>query len=254
MSRESIEADFKSKQFEIGRTALSALFPNDFEAYMLALELVNSNGDSVDYFSWPVLPKELRETHPELTKVTKTIGGVYTTKNTTFNPRQIFLKGTFGRRFKLLLNNNQVSFAGFSLSQKSGKFSITPPNFLGSKAPEFSSFAKTGYGCIKVLESMKDKSKAIDDNGKPFALYFYNPILGNNYQVEINRFVHSQDENQSNMLPEYTLEMTATAPLDTLFARKEGRLESATRNLATSMLQKKANNIANSLKLIPRFN
>lgn len=254
MSRESIEADFKSKQLAIGRAALSALFPNDFESYMLALELVNSSGDTVDYFSWPILPDEIRETHQEITRVSKTIGGVYTLKNSTFTPRQISFRGTFGRRFKLLLNNNQVSFAGFSLSQKNGKFSITPPNLLGSKVPEFSSFAKTGYGCIKVLESMKEKSKAVDENGKSYALYFYNPILGNNYQVEINTFVHSQDKDQNNMLPAYSMQMTAVAPLDTLFARKRGRFESAVVNLSVSMLQKKANNITNSLKLIPRFN
>ncbi len=245
MSLQAIEASFKEKLGQLGRVALSALYSKDFEAYVVALQLCNSNGDTVDYFSWPVLPDEIRETHSEITLIRKTIGGVYVLKNTTFNPRQISMSGTFGKRFKIVINNTPVSFAGFSLSQKNGKFNITPPNFLGQKVPEFSSFAKTGYGCVKVLESMKEKSKQLDENGKPHVLYFYNPVLGNNYQVEFNNFTHMQDSSQYNMLPAYSLQMTAVASLDSLLG---SQLKSAIKNLSIGVLQKSANNIATNLK------
>ncbi len=202
----------------------------------------------MDFFSWPILPDEIRENHQEITKVRKTIGGIYVLKNSTFTPRQISMRGNFGRRFKILLNGNQVTLAGFSLSQQNGKFNISAPNFLGQNITQFSSFAKTGYGCIKVIESIKEKSKKIDEYGKPYSLYFYNPILGNNYQVEVDIFSHMQDKDQHNMLPAYSLQMTAVAQLDTIVGRTN--IKSALKNLGMGTLQKKANSIASNLKLI----
>ncbi len=252
-SVQSVEQEFVSQQKRIGRAALSALFPKDIESYFLALELIDgTTGDTVDYFAWPVLPDEIKETHQEITTVRKTIGGVYVLKNSTFTPRSISLSGTFGRRFKILINSNQLTFAGFSLSRQNGVFSITPPNILGQDVPQFSSFAKNGYGCIKVLESMKEKSKQLNLSGKPYALYFYNPILGNNYQVEINTFMHMQDKDQHNMVPAYSLQMTAVAPLDSVVSIL-GNIVSAGRNLTMSALQRGANNVAANLRLLPGF-
>lgn len=249
-SVQAVEAQFKSQLLTIGRGAMNALFPADIEAYMLAIALVDSQGNTVDYFAWPVLPDEIRETHQEITTVRKTIGGVYTLKNSTFTPRQISLRGTFGRRFKILLNGSQLSFAGFSLSQANGVYKIQPPNFLEGLVAQFSSFAKTGYGCIKILESMKEKSKQLDANNKPYSLFFYNPIFGNNYQVEVNNFTHMQDKDQYNMVPAYTLNMTAVAPLDSVLSRGQN-VKSALKNLTINTFQKNANIIASGLKLIP---
>ncbi len=39
MSRESVEAKFKSQLGELGRTTLNALFPTDFEAYFIRMVL-----------------------------------------------------------------------------------------------------------------------------------------------------------------------------------------------------------------------
>lgn len=247
MSKEQIELSFNQKIKELGRGALNALYPSDIEFYLLALELINSNGDTVDYFAWPVLPQEIRETHQEITNVRKTIGGVYVLKNTTFTPRTINLSGTFGRRFKLLMNNKQLELAGFRLSINNGKPKISPPNFLDQRIPEFSSIAKTGYGCIKIIEAMKEKSKQLDENGKPHSLYFYNPILGNNYQVEVMNFTHMQNEGENNMLPAYSLQLVAVAPLDSVLSRISN-LKSALKNLSFSSLQKTANAIVSNLK------
>lgn len=252
MSKEAVELSFNQKIKELGRGALNAIYSNDVEFYLLALELVNSNGDVVDYFAWPVLPKEIRETQQEITNVRKTIGGVYVLKNTTFTPSTINISGTFGRRFKLLVNNTRVELAGFRLSLNNGVPKITPPNLLQQRIPEFSSIAKTGYGCIKILESMKEKSKQLDENGKPHSLYFYNPILGNNYQVEVINFTHTQNENENNMLPAYSLQLVAVAPLDSILSRLSN-IKSAIKNLSFSSLQKTANSIVSNLKSVSKL-
>lgn len=247
MSRESIEASVQSKLRQVGRAGLNILFPKEFEYYLLALELVSGN-DTIDYFAWPILPDELREVHQEITQVRKTIGGVYSLKNSSFVPRQILIRGTFGRRFKILINRQPTMFAGFQFSLKNKKFTVTPPNKLENIIPQFSSFAKTGYGCIKVLESIKEKSKQLS-GGKPLTLYLYNPILGNNYQVEITNFTHFQDKSEHNMVPGYQLQLTAIAPFDNVFDRGS-QIKSAIKNLAIDAVQRKAQDLANNLRKV----
>ncbi len=247
MSLQSVKNNFRERLSQLGKGALSALYPNDFPYFFIAFELVDSQNNSIDYFAFPVLPDEIRETHTEITTVRKTIGGVYTTKNSSFNPRQISIKGTFGRSFKILLGGQQVEFAGFNLSIKNGKFNINPPNFLENPVPQFSSFAKNGYGCIKVLEAIKEKSKKLDSYQKPMSLYLYNPILGGNYQVEFNSFSHTQDKDNYNMIPMYNIQLTASASLDSILSGK-ANIKSALKNLTVGELQKGANRLANSLK------
>lgn len=250
MSRQAIEAEFKSRLSQIGKGGLNALFPSDFEYYLVALELVDSQNNTVDYFSFPVLPEEIRESHNEITNIRKTMTGVNVTKNPTFTPRQISIRGNFGRRFKLLLGGQQVQFAGFGLSIKNGALSVSGPGSLQEVIPQFSSFAKTGYGCIKVIEAMKEKSKKLDNYQKPFSLYLYNPILGNNYQVEFNSFAHMQNQDTNNMIPAYNIQLTAIAPLSSLFSRGSS-IKSALSKVTVGELQKTANNIARNLKVIP---
>lgn len=253
MSQQAVEAQFKQKLRQIGRAGLNALFPSDFEFYLLALELVDSQNNTVDYFTWPILPDEIRETQQEITNIKKTMSGVNVQKNQTFVPIQISIRGDFGRRFKVLLGGQQIQFAGFGLSTKNGALSISSPSSLKEVIPQFSSFAKTGYGCVKLLEAMKQKSKKLDSYQKPFSLYLYNPILGNNYQVEFNSFVQLQDKEKYNMIPAYNFQLTAIAPLNNLFSRRSN-VKSALKNLTLGGLQKTANNIGNSLRLTPKLN
>jgi hypothetical protein len=249
MSVATTEASFKSKVAQIGRAGLHALFPKDIEYYFLAIELVDSQGNTVDYFAWPILPDEIKETQTEITNIRKTMGGVNVLKNPTFNPRTISIRGDFGRRFKLLLDGKPIELGGFSLSMQNGKFNINPPNLLDSNVAQFSSFVKSGYGCVKVLESIKEKSKKLDGDQQPFALYLYNPILGNNYQVEFNSFSQRQDKSEYNMRPAYDIQLTAIAPLDSVLSRR-ANLKSVLKNLSLSNLQKTANSVASGLRRI----
>jgi len=242
----SVEKTFESQLLNVGRAALNALFPKEIEYYFCAFELVDSQGNTVDYFSFPILPEEIREQSNALTRVSKTVGGVNVLVNSTFNPSQISIKGTFGKRFKLIINQQPLQFAGFGMSIENGQFKVSNPNFLSQNYPQFSSFAKTGYGCIKYLEAMKEKSISINPKDqKPYALYFYNPILGNNYQVEINNFIHTQSVNK-NMVPEYSISMTSVADLDEIQMFK-GTLKSAIKNLTISSIQRNANQIVQKL-------
>lgn len=252
MALQDVEERFKSQSKRLGQAALHALYPKDFAYYFLALQLVDSSNNTIDYFSWPILPDEIREVQSEVTNVKKTIGGVHVLKNPTFTPRQISIKGDFGRRFKLLLGGTKVEFAGFNFSINSGKFNIANNNLLDGIVPQFSSFAKTGYGCIKVLEAIKEKSKKLDSNNKPYSLYLYNPILGNNYLVEFVTISHFQDKDRYNMIPAYQLQLVAIAPLDNIVSRVNN-IKSALKNLTLAGLQKTANSVASSLRSLPRF-
>jgi hypothetical protein len=252
MALQDIEERYRRQKRQLGAAALHALYPKDFSYYFLALQLVDSRNNTVDYFAWPILPDELRETHTELTSIKKTMAGVNVVKNPTFNPRPISIRGNFGRRFKLLIAGQSIEFAGFNLSMMNGKFDITNNNILDNVIPQFSSFAKNGYGCIKILEAIKEKSKKLDGNNKPYSLFLYNPVLGNNYQVEFNSFSHFQDKDTHNMVPGYTIQLTAIAPLDSVLSRINN-IKSAIKNLSLVSLQKTANQVASKLKLLPRF-
>lgn len=250
MSLQAVTAQFSDLLVNTGKAGLASLYPKDFSYSFISIELVDSQNNTVDYFSWPVLPDEIRETHTELTTIRKTMGGVNVLKNPTFNPRQISMRGTFGRTFKLILGQQTVEFAGFGFSIQNGKFNVSTPNLLDGDIPQFSSFAKTGFGCVKILEAMKEKSKKLDQYQKPHSLYLYNPILGNNYQVEFNTFSHMQDSGQYNMIPAYSLQLTAVASLDAILGRRAS-VKSALKNMSLGNLQKMANNIASNLRLIP---
>jgi hypothetical protein len=139
MAKQNFEEKFIQQVGQIGRAVMAAIFPKDFEYYALSIELCDSKGNVVDYFAWPILPHELYETHREITKVTKTMGGVSVYNNATFNPRAIVIKGDFGRRFKILLNGQAFEFGGIHVGISQGKFSVTAPNLLENPIPQFSS-------------------------------------------------------------------------------------------------------------------
>lgn len=252
MSAVAVEQKYLSSLRTIGRGVLNAIYPNDIETYFLALELVDSRNRTVDYFAWPVLPEELRESHNEITNVRKTMTGVNVLKNSTFNPRPILIRGKFGRRFRVLIGGNGIEIAGFGIgiSFKGGLSVSATPNFLNQTPAQFSSFVKTGFGCIKVIERIKERSKRLDSDLKPHTLYLYNPILGGNYQVEFapgESFVHLQDSGQHNMLPSYMLKLIATAPLDGILGRRAS-IGSALKNLSIDTLQKLGQGVANDLR------
>jgi hypothetical protein len=238
----AIDIKYSDLLKNIGKGAANALFPEEIPYYFLAFELFDSKGKTVDYFAFPVLPDEIQDSQPEITTIRKSIGAVSVLKNPTFNPRQINIRGDFGRKFRVLINGQKFDFAGIGAvikSIKNKKFSF--------KGAQFSSFAKNGYGCVKAIESIKEKSKQLDEYQKPHTLVLYNPILGNNYVVEFNNFTHKQDNGRYNMISGYAIQLTAVAPLNNLLSSSQNLLNSV-KNISFGSLQKKANSIANKVK------
>lgn len=254
MSAQLVERKYKDQVKTLGVATLNALYPNDIPMYSLYLELVNSKGHTVDFFSWPVMPDEIRETEntASVMSIRKTMSGVVVQSNSTFHPRQISIRGDFGRKFKVVIGGEQIVFAGFGLSLKNGKFNVTKPNFFSSEPPQFSSIAKNGYGCVKMLESIKEKSRQLDEDGFPYSLYLYNPVLGNNYQVKFSSFTHMQDKDRYNMIPSYNIQLTAVASLSDVLSVRT-KINSAIRNFSVGGLQKTANSLVSKIRRLKTF-
>lgn len=229
----------------IGEAGLNALFKNDFEYYLISLELVDSQNRTIDFFSFPVSPQSISQVEPQLTNIKKTAGGIVSLSTSSFVPKQIQIRGDFGRRFKILLkNNSSINFSAFKFSGVVTKDQIMS-GINALKQIAFDPSIKSGYGCIKYLQAIVDKSTATDDAGNSFKLFFYNPIFGDNFLVEIIDFEITESM-ERNRIPNYNLSLRAIAPLDNMSSVDSTK--SMIKNLASNVLQKGVNQIANQVK------
>ncbi len=200
---------------DLGRAGLNALYPSEFEVYVLALELVDSRNQTVDYFTFPVMPKSITHNYGVINNVKKTFGGITTLNTTTFVPVDIVLQGNFGRRLRFLLGDELIDAAAIAFSTVGGALSKQDlaPNAVRTRSGTFSTRIKTGYGCIKILQAILDKSSTLDQYNNPYKLYYYNPAIGESYLVTVaTPFSFSQNE-QMNMIWNYVLNLKAIAPL-----------------------------------------
>lgn len=228
----------------VGRATLSTLYPNDFEFYMCALELATAEGSTIDYFTFPITPSSITKTDNKRTSIQNTAGGIVALTSPTFVPQDISIRGTFGRIFKILINT-ESSGAGvaFSLSNGIRTLQQITKKAVTMKTPAFDASVKTGYGALKILQSIISKSNGVDNNGKPFRLFFYNLALGESYLVVVppNGITFSQNE-QRNMIWDYNLNMIAVAPLDSVKNASSG--SSLIKKTATAVVQKSVNDLA----------
>jgi hypothetical protein len=220
----------------------SLLFPNDFEFYMCALELTTFDGDVIDYFAFPIMPNSIQKSEINYTSKYVTFGGVTILNSDTFTGGRLVLSGNFGRSFRFLIRGGEwLSFKGLSFSMKSG---IKRKNQINSKlkdiSPDFHPDVKSGYGCIKILQSIIDKSKG-HDNGKPFRLYFHNPALGESYLVVALKepLNLSQEVTSSNMIWNYQLSLEIIADTRDLVSKDDGqnRFVTMTSSVVQDMVQ-----------------
>jgi len=198
----------EESEFYFGRTGMNAKYPNEFEVYMVALELVDGDkGDTLEYFSFPVMPFQIQKNEPTRTNIKKSASGITVISNDSFVPQEVTIKGDFGRGFKMILNPvteaaEGVAFKGF-LSE------------TDSKNATFSSDVKTGFGAIKILQNIINKSNKLSKSGKPNRLYLYNMALSESYIVAVPQsgLILTQTIGK-NMIWEYSLTLTVLAPLD----------------------------------------
>ena len=221
----------------IGKAGVHSLFPNDFELYIMTLELVDSQGATIDFLSFPVNPERFTYEDPALVNIKKSLGGISALDTETFNPKMITMSGTFGRRLRLLISPPSSTEINSERSTDGGVYGNIADSGLQIKTEAFDARLKTGYGTLKILESIVEKSKGLDSNNEPFRLYFYNPTLNHNFLVKITKFSAMQDRTNSNILWRYDIAMTAIAPLANLRDRVReelGDLTDSNRLLRTS--------------------
>src|SRR6478735_5107708 len=94
-----VQARYSDLLFTVGKQVINSLFPNDFEYYLIAFELVDSKLRTVDYLTFPILPDSITESKLELTNIKKSAGGITSITTPTFVPRDISIRGNFGRNF-----------------------------------------------------------------------------------------------------------------------------------------------------------
>lgn len=215
----------------LGQAGLNSLFPDDFEVYIIAFELVDSVDNTLEFFSFPIMPTNITITEPEITNIKKVNRGVTSLKTDSFIPKDINLSGNFGRNLKILIRDKIVDFRSFR-----GGLGLLKGEFQGPTI-------KTGYGTTKVFQSILDGSKVLDQKNKPVRLYFYNFAFGDNYVVEVVDKTFTQSRDASNLIWNYNVSLKAVAPIDnTVRSRK-----SLNSILKANMMQKGINNLASNI-------
>ena len=225
---------------QFGKRTLNGMYPNEFEFYACALELVDgSSGDSLDYFYFPVMPNSYRETFQPIKSINKTLNGIHVVKSNSFSPREISLNGDFGKNFKFVVNNNSLFGAAIGINLKSLTHIFHKDNI-------FSNTVKTGFGCLKYLENICVKAQEVNKDGVSNLLYFYNTSLGNHYLVEVKQFSPSQTREKSGIW-DYSLNLTAIATLDSVIG--SDKVKSSLKHLTQASLITKTASTLSSLAI-----
>ena len=201
------------------RESLHSKFPKEFEYYACAFELTDSSGNTVDFFSFPVMPSQISESLQNNASIRKTSGGVIVNKNPTFIPFNTQISGDFGRRFRFLggrsIDANGRINSVYGDNSPQTEIGKTDKDFysVNGSSNIFDTDCKTGYGSTKLLERILRRSLAPDSSGKPFNLYFYNLAFDSKYNVEFitTNFSISQDRN---MIWRYAISLRFLAPAE----------------------------------------
>jgi hypothetical protein len=215
---------------DVGRAAMHANYPNDFEFYSIAFELIDYKDKTTDIFVFPILPSSLSISEQPNTNVKRTGGGTAVLFNSSFQPFNVTMNGNFGRKFRFLVGQSDVLGVAFRFSFRS---------------KEFDTQIKTGYGATKVLERLLKDSLKTDEQQRPFKLIFHNMAFNQSHVVEVMNFGFSQNDSNSNMIWQYSISLRAIAPA--LFIRNESANKSSLRQLlSSSVLQNTLNVLLSS--------
>lgn len=221
-----------------GRTLLSSKYPSDFEVYILALELTDSTGRTLDYFSFPVMPSQITKTENKKVNIKKSASGVTVITSDAFTPSDLVIKGNFGRSLKLLLNPTRASDEGYGFKGFFGNTEI--------EKPKLDAGIKTGFGCIKILQSIVDRSVQLDSRGRPNRLYLYNLALSESYLVSVlPSGLNLNQSYDSNMIWNYSLSLSILAPLEAIVPSSETL--SLKEIVTASVIQNSANKLASDM-------
>lgn len=212
----------------IGKAAIHAVMPDDYEYYLCSLTLYNYKMEKEGFLSFTVMPDNIVENNTPIQNIVKTHAGMVTVFNPTFSPIDINMSGTFGRKFRLL-SDYQDPMQG-----KSGFFGL---NF--GKIANVNIGMKSGYGMIKILEHILKKSNQLDENRKPYFLIFDNYSFNTSYIVTPTNFSFQQSL-ETNMIWHYNVSLRATGNKPTNAKSEMGNL---LKKVASSSITSGLNNI-----------
>lgn len=188
-----------------GKILLNTLFPNDFEYYMLAFDLIDSDDKVIERVSFPVMPNEMTINEYKIQTVTKTASGVTTTVNDSYVPQTISISGTFGRRLRAYSGLESNLFAGIS--------SLRSSDLSFKKTIAVSPTVRTGFGHIKNLEEIYKKSTRQNDRGKPYRIIMYNLAFNQVAYIEFESATFSQTMD-NNMMWNYSMQIKTVAEVE----------------------------------------
>jgi hypothetical protein len=167
------------------QVALNSYDPDNFELYVIALELRDdddSENPIKDYFVFPVNPDSIMRLQKTLANVKKSFGGVHAFDNESFVPYPISLSGNFGgSKLKILIGNND------SIS------------------------IKTGFGATKKLQSIVDSSRGKGTQGKPLRLILHLLPFSESVTIIVHECRYYQNMSM-NRIWQYDFTATAVAP------------------------------------------
>jgi len=193
-----------------GRTLLHAQDPDNFEYYYCSLELVDSGGtNQLAFLPFPILPDNIVESKTQIIAQNKTLGGLNLMYNSGFTPFDISLQGSFGRRLRVFFGKETP--VDFGTVDTKYWLSLSKNNSGAGQPTNDNKFLiKTGYGLIKMLESMI-KASWMDASGEPMFLIFRNYAFNSHYYVEVLNHSYSQTIDR-NVIWNYSLSLRAIAP------------------------------------------
>lgn len=221
----------------VGKAAIHAAMPDDFEYYLCSLELVNHKDERKGFLSFLVMPEQISESYTPIQTMVKTHNAVVTLFNDSFAPVDINIAGTFGRKIRLLLNYKDPWI------QTGGK-QILALNF--GKVAGVEVGVKTGYGMTKVLQHILNaSSKTEAESGKPYYLKFYNYALNTAYLVDVVNYTVNQNMG-SNMIWNYQITLRAVAPLSS-FSNIGNKMKNLLPEVASNSVANGVTNIVNGM-------
>jgi hypothetical protein len=221
----------------LGKAAMAAQYPDEYEYYSITLELVDSKGDTQAMFTFPVMPNSMQYPRTFLNTVGVTANGIHSVSRLGFNPFDITFSGDFGRSFKLVLQGHEFHAKAFYYDVKT--FATNGKTTAEIKKNIFDPAIKTGYGCVKLLQRMVEKAQEFDAHGGLHSLYLYNPSIGENHLVKVQSFNLTQAVDR-NMIWQYSLTLKAMIPLENITVNPD-KTSNVTERMAASQIQNRVN-------------
>jgi len=228
----------------VGKSAIHAAMPDDFEYYLCSLELVNHKDERKGFLSFSVMPEQISESYTPIQTMIKTHNAVVTLFNDSFAPVDINIAGTFGRKIRLLLNYKDPwydnSGNGIKILQSKKFISLDFGKVAGMEVG-----VKTGYGMTKILQHILAKATTTDADNHPYYLKFYNYALNTAYIVDVVNYTMSQSMG-SNMIWNYQMTLRAVAPLSS-FSNIGNKMKNLLPEVASNSVANGVTNIVNGM-------